>query len=101
MSTSCSLGASGARLKSMNVHLQSLVRYCCRWRIIAAERHATSATRCAFRVLDVRPGIANEHVSIWHLDCCKRLGIKRRIRRQQAVEAEDIGGHRVDVVVAE
>src|SRR5258705_523752 len=45
--------------------------------------------------------MANEHVAIWHLDCGKRLGIKRRIRRQQAVEAKNIGRHCINVVVAE
>jgi hypothetical protein len=60
----------------------------------------SSAARHAFRVFDVGPGIANEHVAIRHLDRGKRLGIKRRIGRQQTVEAEDVGGDRIDVVVA-
>jgi len=65
-----------------------------------AERHATSAARHACRVFDVGPRITNEHVAIRHLDCGKRLGIKRRIGRQQAVDIKDVGGDRIDVVIA-
>ena len=59
-----------------------------------------SSARHAFRVFDVGPWIANEHVAIRHLDRGKRLGIKHRIGWQQTVEAEDVGGDRIDVVVA-
>jgi hypothetical protein len=60
----------------------------------------SSTARHACRIFDVGSGIANEHVAIRHLDCGKRLGIKRRIGRQQAVDIKDVGGDRIDVVIA-
>jgi hypothetical protein len=60
----------------------------------------SSTARHACRVFDVGPGITNKHIAIRHLDPGKSFGIKRRIRRQQTVEVKDVGGDRIDVVVA-
>src|ERR1700754_4416903 len=60
-----------------------------------------STARHALRISDVGPGICNKHVAIRHPDCGKRPGIERRVCRQQAVETEDVGGDRIDVIVAQ
>src|SRR5512140_1169011 len=62
---------------------------------------ACAAIPDAFRIPDVGARVADELVAVRHLDRTQYPGVKRRIGRKQAVQVEDIGGDRVDVVIAQ
>src|SRR6266436_9315429 len=58
---------------------------------------ASSAPRHACRIFNVGPGIADEHISIRHLDRAQRLGVEGRLCRQQAVQMENVSRDRINV----
>jgi hypothetical protein len=58
---------------------------------------ASSAPRHACRIFDVGPGIADEHISIRHLDRAQRPGVEGRLCRQQAVQMENVSRDRINI----
>src|SRR6202790_5054055 len=63
--------------------------------------HISLTPRHAGRVFDVGTRVADEHAPVRHLDRAERFGIQRGVWRQQSVQVEDIGGNRIDILVAE
>ena len=49
-----------------------------------------STIRHARRIVDVGPGIADEHISVRHLDSAQPLGVEGPLRRQEAVQVQNV-----------